>query len=123
MLNRWPCSASTRPSRCGWRKSAAARVTIVAALLVAAYFASALIVLDFSEVAYPNDEEYFNGRPVAFGPRPRPIFCTAAYPDFPAGWSYDGSEWALVFYRPICQRWSVHMGFALPSKWRHDNEG
>lgn len=107
-----------------WPKSAAGRVVAVAAFLVIGYFASALVVLDFSDVAYPNDEEYFQGRQVAFGPRPRWFLCTAAYPSFPAGWSYDGSEWALVLYRPICERWAVHKGFALPSRWRrHENAG
>ena len=110
-------------SRILWPKRVAARIFVVAVLLVVGYFASALLVLDFSDVAYPNDEEYFNGRPVAFGPRPRWFLSSAAYPSFPAGWSYDGSEWALVLYRPICERWAIHKGFALPWRWRHENAG
>ena len=98
----------------------AAKLGAIAGLLVLAYCGSALVVLDFSEMAYPNDEEYFNGRPVAFGPRPRWFLCTAAYPSFPGGWSYDGSEWALSLYRPICERWAIHKGFALPSRWRRE---
>ena len=104
--------------RIRWPKIIGARIATVVVLLVFGYFGSALVVLDFSDVAYPNDEEYFQGRQVAFGPRPRWFLCTAAYPSFPAGWSYDGSEWALVLYRPICEQWAAHKGFALPSRWR-----
>jgi hypothetical protein len=107
-------------SRLIWPKRAFARIAVVAVLIVVGYFASALAVLDFSDIAYPNDEEYFNDRQVAFGPRPRWFLCTAVYPSFPAGWSYDGSEWALVIYRPICEWWAVHKGFALPSRWRKE---
>jgi hypothetical protein len=103
-----------------WPKTVAAPLAAVVLLLVVAYFGSALVVLDFTDVAYPNDEEYFQNRQVAFGPRPRWFLCTAAYPSFPAGWSYDGSEWALILYRPICERWAVHKGFALPSRWRRE---
>ena len=99
-------------------KSKAARVAVIIGCLVVGYFASALVVLDFTDVAYPNDEEYFGGKPVAFGPRPRMFLCAASYPNFPAGWSYDGSEWALILYHPICEHWAVHRGYALPSRWR-----
>ena len=105
-------------SRIIWPKTVPGRIVARPALLVVGYFASALFVLDFRDVAYPDDEEYFQGQMVAFGPRPRWFLCLAAYRDIPAGWSYSGNEWALVLYRPICERWAAYKGFALPSKWR-----
>lgn len=99
-------------------KSTASRFGILALLLLVGYFGSAFVILDFSEVAYPNDEEEFGQRQVAFGPRPRLSFCRPAYFDIPGGASYDGSEWALVLYRPICQFWIGRRGFAAPGRWR-----
>ena len=77
------------------------------------YIGSSLIVLNFSETAYPHDEEYFGPRQVSFGPRPRHPFCRPSYPS-----GYDGHEWALVFYRPICQLWACWKGYAPPFSWR-----
>jgi hypothetical protein len=81
--------------------------------LLGGYIASALLVFDFSAVAYPHDEEYFGDRHVAFGPQPRFRLCRAAYES-----GYDGSEWALIIYRPICQAWATRRGFAPPQAWR-----
>lgn len=86
---------------------------LAAFLGVGFYIGSSLIVLNFSETAYPHDEEYFGPRQVSFGPRPRHPFCRPSYPS-----GYDGHEWALVFYRPICQLWACWKGYAPPFSWR-----
>jgi hypothetical protein len=104
--------------RLKWPQKTSARVAAVIALVLGGYVGSAWVVLDFSEVAYPNDEEYFGERQVAFGPRPRLLLCHPAYLDIPGGASYDGSEWALVVYRPICQLWLTRHDFAPPGRWR-----
>lgn len=77
------------------------------------YIVSAFLVLDWTEAAYPHDEENLGARQVAFGPRPRPFLCRAAYSG-----GYDGEEWALVFYRPLCQIWIAQHGYAQPARWR-----
>ena len=41
------------------------RAAVIAVILVPGYFAGAFVVLDFTPVASPNDEEDFGGRPVA----------------------------------------------------------
>jgi hypothetical protein len=64
-------------------------------------------------VAYPHDEEHFDSHQVAFGPQPRISLCKPSYES-----GYDGSEWALIVYRPICQLWATQKGFAKPAKWR-----
>lgn len=104
--------------RLKWPKKTPARVAAVSALALLGYVGSALVVFDFTEVAYPNDEETFGERQVAFGPRPRLSLCHPAYFDIPGGASYDGSEWALVVYRPICRWWLSRRGFAPPGRWR-----
>jgi hypothetical protein len=84
-------------------------------VLIACYLGSAAILFDFSEMAWPHDEEDYQGRRVSFGPRPRPCFCVGSYA---GGFHFDGSEWALVVYRPVCQTWVICKGFAVPHRWR-----
>ena len=83
------------------------------AMAVAFYLGSAIIIFDFGEAAYPHDEEYFGNKHVAFGPRPRASFCKPAY----AG-GFDGTEWPLRMYRPVCEVWRYAEGYAAPTGWR-----
>lgn len=68
------------------------RLILLGLLIFGSYAASALVVLDFTQVAYTFDEETFGGRQVALGPQPRVRFCTPAHFDIPGGADYDGSE-------------------------------
>ena len=82
-------------------------------LIAGTYFSLFFVVFNWSHVAYPHDEECFGGKQVAFGPQTRYSWCS---PSYQAG--YDGTEWALVIYRPLCQHWAMVRGFALPASWR-----
>ncbi len=80
------------------------------------YVGAALVVFDFSEIAYPVGEETHNGKWVAFGPRPRLFLCKPAYSSI----SYDGSEWPFFVFRPICTAWRSVKGYETPGEWRHE---
>ncbi len=78
-----------------------------------------LVVFDFSETARPYDEEYFNGRAVVIGPRPRWWIPGAAHKfDIPGGLDYDSGGWPFVVWKPLCVWFVERRGDALPSAWR-----
>jgi len=74
----------------------------ISAILFIAYLAAAMVTFDFSQNAYPLDEEYYpNGRIRVLGPKPRSPLCRAALADI----HYHGSEWPFLVFNPICQIW------------------
>jgi hypothetical protein len=97
------------PLRSGFRFFLAA--IILSSIL---YAGGALLVFDFSQKALPFGEEHYKGRDVAFGPRPRPYFCTPRYGNY----SFGGDEWALTVYRPVCLWWVKQKGYEVPQEWR-----
>ncbi len=84
------------------------------AVLLLLYVTAACVVFDFSKPANAFDEEEHNGRAVAFGPRPRGLFCKPSY----AGMNYDGSEWPFLVFKPVCSAWRTNKGYEAPSKLR-----
>jgi hypothetical protein len=82
-------------------------------ILLAFYAISAFILFDFTEAAYPHDEEYFRDKLVAYGPCPR---VWVRLPDYQAG--YSGHEWPFFIYRPVCSIWRSYNGYATPAEWR-----
>jgi hypothetical protein len=63
---------------------------------------------DTAKPAVSRDIEYVNGKPAAWGPRPRIQSLT------PDSWhtGYTGEEWALVHHRDYCRAWCVEHGYA-----------
>src|SRR5439155_27338663 len=62
-------------------------------VLMLAYFVAAAVVFDFSQAAFPGDEDNTaDGRPVALGPRPRQLFCRPTV----HGVCWEGREWPFV---------------------------
>jgi len=69
----------------------------ISAILFIAYLAAAMVTFDFSQNAYPLDEEYYpNGRIRVLGPKPRSPLCRAALADI----HYHGSEWPFLVSTP-----------------------
>jgi hypothetical protein len=83
-------------------------------VLIVIYLSGAAVVFDFRTAARPHDEEYFGERKVAFGPRPRVLFCLPAYQS-----GFDGHEWPFFIYRPVCHIWRLMLGYDAPSNWRN----
>jgi len=90
------------------------RVIIWFCLTVGTYALSAFVLLDWGKPAYASDEEIFNGKEVAFGPKPRSWVCRPSW----EGVRFDGSEWPLAVYRPVCWIWRTMKGFETPARWR-----
>ena len=91
------------------------RVLVALALgLLTLYAAAAVIVFDFSNAAFPNDEENFGAQPVAIGPRPRSFACPATS----EGVAWQGREWPFVVFSPVCHWWRIRHGYAPPAEWR-----
>ena len=82
--------------------------------LLVAYFGAAAIVFDFSKTAFPSDEDNFEGREVAIGPRPRHLFCPPTW----EGVRWEGREWPFVVFAPICGWWRERHGYAPSHAWR-----
>jgi hypothetical protein len=73
-------------------------------LSLVVYIFGAIVTFDFSENAYPLDEQYYpNGRIVILGPKPRGALCRAALADI----HYVGDEWPFLLYYPICSLWKA----------------
>ena len=87
----------------------------ILALLVLAYFLTAALVFDFTQPAFPGDEDNApDGRPVALGPRPRELFCRPTVHDV----SWTGREWPFVAFAPISSLWRDQHGYAPSAEWR-----
>jgi hypothetical protein len=83
--------------------------------LILAYILAAALVFDFGQTAFPGDEDNTtDGRPVAIGPRPRPLFSRPTV----HGVSWEGREWPFVLFAPVCSVWRAHHGYAAPAEWR-----
>ena len=79
------------------------------------YILVALVVFDFTQTAFPYDEDNTpDGRPVALGPRPRWFACSRAHDSF----NFEGREWPFVVFAPICSWWRSSHGYAPSAKWR-----
>jgi hypothetical protein len=68
------------------------------------------VYFDLSRPAQPRDIEWVNGKPAAWGPRPR---VDGLFPDW---WhpGYTGEEWAFQHYREFCQEWVRQNGYGYP---------
>ena len=97
-------------------RKAPTRLLVLSAPFAAAliYFLAAAVVFDFSETAYPYDEDHYAGQPVALGPRPRLPFCRRAHD----GVNFEGREWPFVVFAPICSLWRARHGYAPAAEWR-----
>src|SRR5207302_6164560 len=93
------------------------RSALVTAYVLFAYFASSLVVFDFSSTAQDRYEGTNNGKQVAYGPRPRGVFAYGCHLDIPGGCDFNGHELVFVVYRPICYVWRKLNGYELPSAW------
>jgi len=78
---------------------------VLIVLLAGAYLCAACLVFDFSKPAFPfNQNNSQDGRPVAFGPRPRERFCLPHW----EGVYWKGDEWPFIVFSPICHWWCDH---------------
>jgi len=84
------------------------------AIIVTLYFFTFLIVFNLGAVAYPEEEDTFEGRTVAYGPRPRSIFAVQN----PRTCGYKGDEWPFFVYRPLCFVYRMIRGLNAPAQWR-----
>ena len=83
--------------------------------LITVYLGAAMLVFDFNQTAYPNDEENAeDGRPVAIGPRPRGFFYQPTW----EGVRWEGREWPFVVFAPVCSWWRDQHGYAPSAEWR-----
>ena len=88
-------------------------------LLAAAYLLLPLAIFDFTEQAWAFDEDHFNGRQVAIGPRPR-FFVPGAVRswDIPGGPDYSQDAWPFRVWKPVCVVHCRAKGYELPGSWR-----
>jgi hypothetical protein len=84
-------------------------------VIILIYFIGSIIVFDFSKAAFDAEEDTFNRKQVAYGPRPRHFFTKPQQRD---GLSYSGEEWPFLVYKPICIFWRVLGGYEKPGQWR-----
>ena len=90
------------------------KVLISFVALLVLYATSAYIVFDWEKPAYPFDEDNFNDREVAFGPRPRKWACEPTWNSV----TFSGYEWPFIVYRPVCWIWRLTRNFETPAVWR-----
>jgi hypothetical protein len=91
------------------------RIAMWVLMIVGIYVLAASAVFDMTKPALPFDEEEHNGRPVAYGPRPRAFCCRPTYHDF----YFTGEEWPFKFFRPMCEMWRTSNDYERPSNWRN----
>ena len=84
-----------------------------------AYLIAAVFVFDFRTIAGTPDEDTFNGREVAIGPRPRLIFC---HPSAQDGVNFSPRQWPFRVFAPVCLVWRKVTGFAPPAELRASKE-
>jgi hypothetical protein len=95
------------------------KIALGLAVAAGVYLLLPLIIFDFTSLAVPHDEDNFDGKGVAIGPRPRWWIPGAAYDfDIPGGPGYDASGWPFVVWKPLCVWFVKSKGYALPSEWR-----
>lgn len=95
------------------------RIRLGATIAAGIYILLPLVIFNFGEAARPYDEENFNGREVAIGPKPPWWVPGAAWKiDMPSGCSYDAGEWPFVCWKPLCIAFVKVKGYAPPSAWR-----
>lgn len=82
--------------------------------LAIVYGVAPVIAFDFTGAAPSYDEEHFEGRPVAIGPRPRGFACRPT--DHDLFWA--GDEWPFLVFRPVCRIRLHFHGYAPPGEWR-----
>jgi hypothetical protein len=86
---------------------------------VICYLLSFFLVFDITSPARYDDEEDYNGKPVAFGPEPRDVICHSTWSDEMESFGYfEGKEWAFYPYAPLCTLWRWWKGYEVPSPWR-----
>jgi hypothetical protein len=95
-------------------RSFALQFALGTAVVFTVYFMLSLAVFDYRDAALPLGEDEFNGRPVAFGPRPYYLFCRPYY----GNGSYSGNEWPLFAFRPVCFVWRLVENYETPGEWR-----
>ena len=89
------------------------------ALIAAIYLVPALVVFDFTSIAGSNDEDNFDGQPVAIGPKPRWWVPRAAHDyDIPGGFGYAPDGWPFVVWKPVCLLFLKAKGYVPPKEWR-----
>ena len=91
-----------------WNKtklvSAAAAILTGAVDLIPGWY------FDESKPALARDHESINGKPAAWGPRPR---LAGLFPEWLQP-HYSGKEWALVYHREYCREWTRRHGYGFP---------
>jgi len=88
-------------------------------VVLALYILLPMVVFDFSSVAVPFDEDNYNGRMVAIGPRPRWWVPGAAHHlDIPGGFDYATSGWPFIVWKPLCLAYLNFRGYERPGAWR-----
>ncbi len=83
--------------------------------MIVLYFISFFLVFDVMKPAYSDDEDSYNFKAVAHGPRPRLLFCGS----YMHNETYSGDEWPFYVYAPLCTMWRWWMGYAPPAVWRN----
>ena len=85
------------------------------------YLILPLVIFDITETAVQFDgQEYYHGRLVAIGPRPRYWVPNAMHGfDIPGGPDYTKDSWPFVVWKPICILYCIAKGFAMPGDVTH----
>ena len=95
------------------------RVGFGVVVIVGLYALLPLAIFNFREVASPYDEDTYEGREVAIGPKPHWWVPKAACKlDIPGGFSYEEGGWPFVVWKPVCITFIQSKGYALPAAWR-----
>ena len=82
-----------------------------------------LFIFELSSVAVPFDEDSYNGRQVAIGPRPRAWVPGASHDfDIPGGYGYAASGWPFKVWKPLCLGYLSLRGYERPAAWRPSRE-
>ena len=104
-----------RPGLVSWRQRCFRGLRLAGVV----YLVMALAIFDFTGHASPYDEETFEGRTVAIGPRPRLGMPGATRGwDVSGGFDYSEDAWPFVVWKPVCVGYCRARGFELPASWR-----
>lgn len=95
-------------------KSKTKQLGIYSCIALGIYVLGAIVLFDWSEPAYVESEDNYNGKNVAFGPKPQNWACKPSW----EGVCFSGSEWPLIIYRPIFGIWRKSNGYETPAAWR-----
>jgi len=83
-------------------------------LLLFVYLITPLLIFNLGKAGNAFDEEQYEGKKVAFGPRPRLFVCYSAYDEV----NFDGTEWPFKVFYPFCRLWLKVNHYSPPSEWR-----